>query len=50
MFLEWENNSRRFQNNVFNEVKQISLSHMIKEKIKEQINLVISCFTVVLLI
>ena len=34
MFVEWENNSGRFQNNAFNEVKQISLSHMIKDKIK----------------
>ena len=37
MFLEWENNSGKlqiisgkFQNNAINDVKQISLSHMIK--------------------
>ena len=41
MFLEWENNSgklqikiisRKFQNNAINNVKQISLSHVIKLK------------------
>ena len=38
MFLEWENNSRKskiisgkFQNNVMNDVKPISLSHVIIE-------------------
>ena len=38
MFLEWENNSGKlqiisgkFQNNAANDVKQISLSHVIKE-------------------
>ena len=30
MFLEWENNSRKLQNNAINDVKQISLSHVIK--------------------
>ena len=30
MFLEWENNSGKFQNNAINDVKQISLSHVIK--------------------
>ena len=37
MFLEWENNSGKlqsisgkFQNNAVNDVKQISLSHVIK--------------------
>ena len=29
MFLEWENNSGKFQNNAVNDVKQISLSHVI---------------------
>ena len=29
MFLEWEN-SGKFQNNAINDVKQISLSHVIK--------------------
>ena len=29
MFLEWENNSGKFQNNAINDVKQISLSHVI---------------------
>ena len=46
MFLEWENNSGKlqiisgkflnsgkFQNNAINDVKQISLSHVIKAKI-----------------
>ena len=30
MFLEWENNSGKFQNNAINDVKQISPSHVIK--------------------
>ena len=30
MFLEWENNSRKFQNNTIIDVKQISLSHVIR--------------------
>ena len=30
MFLEWENNSGKFQNNAIRDVKQISLSHVIK--------------------
>ena len=30
MFLEWENNSGKFQNNAVNDAKQISLSHVIK--------------------
>ena len=34
MFLEWENNSGKFQNNAINDVKQISLSHVIKTIIK----------------
>ena len=29
MFLEWENNSGKFQNNAIDDVKQISLSHVI---------------------
>ena len=29
MFLEWENNSGKFQNNAINDVKQISLSYVI---------------------
>ena len=29
MFLEWENNSGKFQNNAINDAKQISLSHEI---------------------
>ena len=29
MFLEWENNSGKFQNNAINDVKQISLRHVI---------------------
>ena len=29
MFLEWENNRGKFQNNAINDVKQISLSHVI---------------------
>ena len=29
MFLEWESNSGKFQNNAINDVKQISLSHVI---------------------
>ena len=40
MFLEWENNSGKlqiisgkFQNNAINDVKQISLSHVINDKI-----------------
>ena len=33
MFLEWENNSGKFQNNAISDVKQISLSHVIKWKI-----------------
>ena len=32
MILEWENNSEKFQNNAINNVKQISLSHVIKLK------------------
>ena len=38
MFLEWENNSekfqnsRKFQNNTINDVNQISLSHVITHK------------------
>ena len=35
MFWEWENNSGKLQNNAINDVKQISLSHIIiarKEK------------------
>ena len=31
MFLEWENNSGKFQNNAINNVKQISLSHAITD-------------------
>ena len=37
MFLEWENNggkfhnSGKFQNNAINDVKQISLSHVIRQ-------------------
>ena len=30
MFLEWENNSGKFQNNAISDVKQISLRHVIK--------------------
>ena len=30
MFLEWENNSRKFQNNTIIDVKQISPSHVIR--------------------
>ena len=30
MVLEWENNSGKFQNNAVNDVKQVSLSHVIK--------------------
>ena len=30
MFLKWENNSGKFQNTAINDVKQISLSHVIK--------------------
>ena len=30
MFLEWENNSRKFQDNTIIDVKQISLSHVIR--------------------
>ena len=30
MFLEWENNSGKFQNNAINDAKQISLSHVIR--------------------
>ena len=40
MFLEWENNSRKlqiisgkFQNNAINDVKQISLSHVVRVRI-----------------
>ena len=29
MFLEWENNKGKFQNNAINDVKQVSLSHVI---------------------
>ena len=29
MFLGWENNSGKFENNAINDVKQISLSHVI---------------------
>ena len=29
MFLERENNSRKFQNNAINDIKQISLNHVI---------------------
>ena len=50
MFLEWENNSgkfqnsTKFQNNAFNDVKQISLSHVIKSKIICSIYIyIISC-------
>ena len=39
VFLEWENNrgklqiiNGKFQNNAFNDVKQISLSHVMKSK------------------
>ena len=32
MFLEWENNSGKFQNNAINEVRKISLTHVIKER------------------
>ena len=35
MFLEWENNSGKFQNNAINDVKQISRSHVIKHWIKK---------------
>ena len=33
MFLEWENNSGKLQNNAINDVKQISLNHVIYIKI-----------------
>ena len=33
MFLERENNSGKFQNNATNDVKQISVSHVIRSKI-----------------
>ena len=43
MFLEWENNSRKlqiiswkFQNNAINDIKQISLSHVIKYVISQE--------------
>ena len=36
MFLELENNSGKFQNNAINDVKQISLSHVI---IKGKVNI-----------
>ena len=46
MFVEWENNSGKlqiiigkFQNNAINDVKQISLSHVINER---NFNLIIS--------
>ena len=41
MFLEWENNSGKFQNNAVNDVKQISLSHVIKKywKIKNSLKI-----------
>ena len=29
MLLEWENNSGKFQSNAVNDVKQISLSHVV---------------------
>ena len=29
MFLEWENNSGKFQNNAINDVRQLLLSHVI---------------------
>ena len=32
MLLEWEMNSGKFQNNAINDVKKISLSHVIKWK------------------
>ena len=32
MFLEWDNNSWKFQNNATNDVKQISLSHVINRR------------------
>ena len=31
MFLEWEKSSRKFQNNANKDVKQISLSHVLRE-------------------
>ena len=37
MFLEWENNSGKFENNAINDVKQISLSHVIT-RVKELSN------------
>ena len=33
MFLERENNSGKFQNNAINDVRQISVSHVIRSKI-----------------
>ena len=32
MFLEWKYNSGKFQNNAINNMKQISISHVIKER------------------
>ena len=32
MFLEWENNSGKFQNNAINDVKQSSLNHVIRSE------------------
>ena len=36
MFLERENNSGKFQNNAINDVKQISLSHVISYWINQR--------------
>ena len=42
MFLEWENSSGKFQNNI-NDVKQVSLSHVIK-KLKWSLRAYEDCF------
>ena len=49
MFLECENNSGKYQNNAINDVKQISLSHVIKHQILALLSF-LHCFEVFIFI